>query len=351
MTFNGFWDLLVTLMVVKLSSHQSAGLYSPSLKLKMQCSRVVLTKGLPLSDRDEMKAFSYRSVLDEVLRRVEARLGNLEEYPIPTELQATTSEPRRGVAMRTSTVGYKVGPLRQLRAALIEPQLASDENQCNESLTINAELPLFPKVLNLVAFPDPSLRIPVFGADLVTLPNGHLVAIDLHPMLPPDDHHSEVILRGVKNVYDQYQVRPDASLSQSPRSLSSFCDSSGILPLPWGGDLPDEALPFFSPCAVWTRLPLNDAGQATLEGPICGQGVLDDGILFEYLNIFLDIAADAWALRQKGKEISAKRTYADAQKAYSQYRAEKDPARAMLIRMHGEEWTEQLIKEVLFDFR
>ena len=37
------------------------------------------------------------------------------------------------------------------------------------------------------------------------------------------------------------------------------------------------------------------------------------------------------------------------QKLYYNYRAEKDPARGMLSRFHGSEWTESYIHEVLFD--
>ena len=37
------------------------------------------------------------------------------------------------------------------------------------------------------------------------------------------------------------------------------------------------------------------------------------------------------------------------QLAYATYRAEKDPARGMLSRLFGAEFTERLIDEVLFD--
>jgi phycoerythrobilin:ferredoxin oxidoreductase len=36
-------------------------------------------------------------------------------------------------------------------------------------------------------------------------------------------------------------------------------------------------------------------------------------------------------------------------KKYTDYRAEKDPARGMLTRFHGSEWTEAYIHSVLFD--
>jgi phycoerythrobilin:ferredoxin oxidoreductase len=39
----------------------------------------------------------------------------------------------------------------------------------------------------------------------------------------------------------------------------------------------------------------------------------------------------------------------NGQRRYTRYRAEKDPARGMLSRFHGAEWTESYIHEVLFD--
>ena len=39
----------------------------------------------------------------------------------------------------------------------------------------------------------------------------------------------------------------------------------------------------------------------------------------------------------------------DGQRRYTAYRAEKDPARGMLGRFHGSDWTERLIHDVLFD--
>ena len=38
-----------------------------------------------------------------------------------------------------------------------------------------------------------------------------------------------------------------------------------------------------------------------------------------------------------------------AQKSYANYRAEKDPARGMLTRLYGAEWTEEYIHGFLFD--
>ena len=43
------------------------------------------------------------------------------------------------------------------------------------------------------------------------------------------------------------------------------------------------------------------------------------------------------------------KTLLAGQRRYTDYRAEKDPARGMLTRFHGSEWTETYIHSVLFD--
>ena len=202
--------------------------------------------------------------------------------------------------MKTSVSSFSAGPIRQLRAALISP--------------VNPKMS-GTRVLNFVAFPSPEYKLPVFGADLVTLPGGHLVALDLHPMLPAKEHEALVLPR----------LGPVHRLHQNPL---------GGPGLPWGGDLPLEARPFFSPCALWTRLAGDEEGTTRLQHEVCEGAVLD------YLDVFLDLAA--------GAHGPAPASAVEAQRSYCRYRIDKDPARGMLTRMHGEEWTEKLIREVLF---
>jgi phycoerythrobilin:ferredoxin oxidoreductase len=117
-----------------------------------------------------------------------------------------------------------------------------------------------------------------------------------------------------------------------------YQDATDKTTLPWGGDLPEEAKPFFSPCALWTRLPGDTAGNIRMASEVCDRALMD------YLGVFLDLAVAS-------KPDAAKAGRAAAyQRAYSDYRVAKDPARGMLTRMHGPELTERLVREVLFDF-
>ena len=64
----------------------------------------------------------------------------------------------------------------------------------------------------------------------------------------------------------------------------------------------------------------------------------------DYLNLYLDLV-------EMAEEVSPQRAVKllKGQKRYLSYRAKKDPARAMLARFHGSQWTESYIHNVLFD--
>ena len=64
----------------------------------------------------------------------------------------------------------------------------------------------------------------------------------------------------------------------------------------------------------------------------------------EYLKLYLELAATAQPVSDSRRDhlLAGQRRYTD-------YRAEKDPARGMLTRFHGGEWTEEYIHTVLFD--
>ena len=64
----------------------------------------------------------------------------------------------------------------------------------------------------------------------------------------------------------------------------------------------------------------------------------------DYLTLYLNLVNDAEPVSNDRES-----RLLDGQRRYTTYRAEKDPARGMLGRFHGKEWTERLIHDVLFD--
>lgn len=194
-------------------------------------------------------------------------------------------------------------------------------------------------VLNLVLFPSTAAAyatVPIFGADLVSLPGDrHLVAIDAQPFLLPSSSSP---------LPDNDDLR--ARLDALRERVAEDDD------LPWGGDVPEKARRFFSDGALWTRLggPNNNDDDHVDPLTIIRSKVYDRFV--EYLDLYLDVlrAAEAAAAADDddGSVTTSEREIVEGQTAYLDYRRENDPARPMLRGLYGEEWTERLINEVLF---
>jgi phycoerythrobilin:ferredoxin oxidoreductase len=236
----------------------------------------------------------YQPFLDYAIALLHERLP-LQPYPIPTgfERQSVISgKGKRASAVVTTSYAFQAPKLRQIRAAHV---------QGGDSL----------QVLNFVIFPQLSYDLPFFGADLVTLPGGHLIALDMQPLFRDDP---------------DYQAKYTAPL------LPTF--EAHRQHLSWGGDFPPEAQPFFSPAFIWTRPTATEIVETRVFAAF-------QDYLLDYID-FVDRAEPVVC----GKEREA---ILQAQLRYLRYRAEKDPARGMFTRLYGSEWTEEYIHGFLFD--
>ncbi|WP_094555062.1 phycoerythrobilin:ferredoxin oxidoreductase [Synechococcus sp. 1G10] len=221
-----------------------------------------------------------------------------EAYPIEPRFlrrEGVTGSKAHPVAVTTSTWACRTDKLRQVRAACVEAGMAAS-------------------VLNFVANPSSNFDLPFFGADLVTLPSGHLIALDLQPALKKDQAHTMRVWERLVPLWENWTKL-----------------------LPSGGPIPSEAEPYFSPGFLWTRLPLGEQGDELIRSAVFPAFVA-------YFDLYLQLVAEATPVEEKRcEELLA------GQQRYVDYRAEKDPARGMLTRFHGAEWTEAYIHEVLFD--
>ena len=171
-------------------------------------------------------------------------------------------------------------------------------------------------VMNLVITPFNNYDLPFFGADFVTLPNGHLIALDLQPALKDDINHTQNVWDKLKPIHSKWQSK-----------------------IPSGGVISSETSRYFSPAFLWSRIPLGEDGDQLISEII-------KPAFNEYLNCFLDLVRDA---KMISKERSLK--LLNGQKDYMRYRAKKDPARGMLRGFFGNEWTESYINNILFDLQ
>lgn len=236
----------------------------------------------------------YQPFLDYALEQLQQSL-DLQPYPIPAGFeskQAVVGKGSRQETVLTTSHGYQSAKLRQIRVSHVQGGGAL-------------------QVLNFVIFPRLNYDLPFFGADLVTLPGGHLIALDMQPLFRDDLAYQAKYTQPILPIFEAFQAH-----------------------LPWGGDFPDEAQPFFSPAFLWTRPTETEAVETH---------VFD--AFKAYLGAYLDFVAQA----QPITDASALQAIEQAQLRYVRYRAEKDPARGMLSRFYGSEWTEEYIHGFLFD--
>ncbi|WP_288917117.1 phycoerythrobilin:ferredoxin oxidoreductase [uncultured Synechococcus sp.] len=221
-----------------------------------------------------------------------------QPYPVPEPFLWRSDKggsASRPFEVTTATWACRTNKLRQVRAAFVEGGDAAS-------------------VLNFVINPSCEFELPFFGADLVTLPNGHLLALDLQPALKNDAIHTQAVWEKLIPLHSQWSVH-----------------------LPSGGPIPAEAEPFFSPGFLWTRIPLGAEGDQLIQAAVMPAFI-------SYLNLYLSLVNEACPVDKSRSE-----KLLEGQLRYSKYRALKDPARGMLSRFHGAEWTETYIHKVLFD--
>jgi phycoerythrobilin:ferredoxin oxidoreductase len=237
----------------------------------------------------------YQPFLDHAIAYLKERLPDLQPYPIPAGFESKSAIVGKGKhenEVVTTSYAYQSTKLRQIRAAHV---------QGGASL----------QVLNFVIFPRLNYDLPFFGADLVTLPGGHLIALDMQPLFRDRPEYQAKYTQPILPIFESYQPH-----------------------LPWGGDFPEEASQFFSPAFLWTRPQENEVVETHVFAAFK-----------DYLQAYLDFCDRAIPVTDP-EQLEAIEA---AQLRYLRYRAEKDPARGMFTRFYGSEWTEEYIHGFLFD--
>jgi phycoerythrobilin:ferredoxin oxidoreductase len=235
----------------------------------------------------------YQPFLDYAIALLKERL-EISDYPIPKgfeQKKTIAGKGKKAQEVVTTSYGFASPKLRQIRAAHVEG---------GNSL----------QVLNFVIFPQLNYDLPFFGADLVTLPGGHLIALDMQPLFHDSDYQ-EKYTQPILPIFERYKQE-----------------------LEWGGDFPEEAKPFFSPAFLWTRPEKTEIVETTVFSAFK-----------DYLQAYVDFVKKAKLITDSDKL----KQVLYSQKSYLKYRAEKDPARGMFTRLYGAEWTEEYIQGFLFD--
>ena len=167
--------------------------------------------------------------------------------------------------------------------------------------------------MNFLIIPNTIYNVPFFGVDFVSLPSSHLIVLDFQPSL---------------NIKNQFSSELLANLIK----LKESCHLS----LPMAEKMSEDVERFFSPGVIWSKLLKEEHSDHLIACELYSS-------FKEYLNLYLRILFE----REKANENLQKQLI-NGQNNYLKYRREKDPARPMLSNLFGKDFTESLIKEVLF---
>jgi hypothetical protein len=345
--------LIVAIIVVYLDVCRAFGSV-----LSHNCRSIILTSSLQYKTRIQTQTNLYRKFHDYGWDKLLVDSGISDIDTVPEELQRNTS-PAKGAPEGTNVVVnvHSVSQfpfleksddnnnqvLRLARSAFLETQSSTNEALIN---------PMTIHVLNFVLFPTPHIQdsssghylgLPIFGADIVSLPgNKHLVALDFQPVLPiSNDDEKKATTPLIPHRYSQFEDKLQKIHAKYQKS-----NSDSVEPLlAWGGDIPEQAERFFSPYALWTRLVDDDAIDTV--NKVVWEAFQEYTDL--YLELMTAVQSDVNAGKLEvveGKEED--NPVWDGQLEYLEYRRTNDPARPMLQRLYGNQWSESVIGDVLF---
>jgi len=277
----------------------------------------------PITSKSAEAVGLYRSFCDRAWTKLQDRCGNkLQPVEIPQQLSFNTAI-AAGAPERTrvdiTVQALQAAPndgsaaIRYARFALLETVSPSTSSSVAPSVQSSGI-----QVLNMVVFPASHLDFPVWGADFVSLPgNKHLLLLDAQPMGYDASDRSQ----GWDEWYQKNQIARE---------------------YPWGGDLPEKVQPYVSKNALWARLGAvagsEEKASATVDPIERIQALMP--AFEEHLDLYLDLIVQEYASTPTSSE--------NRHRDYIQYRLENDPARPMLKRLYGEEWTETVLHDVLF---
>ena len=168
-------------------------------------------------------------------------------------------------------------------------------------------------VLNFLIIPNTIYNVPFFGVDFVSLPNSHLLVLDFQPSLKIENQYNDELLEKL------IKLKTRSHLS-----------------LPLAEKMSADVAKFFSPGVIWSKLPKEERSDCLIANQLYTS-------FKEYLTLYLEILFES-----KEVNMDLQKELIKGQNNYLKYRRDNDPARPMLSSLFGKEFTESLIKEVLF---
>ena len=167
------------------------------------------------TDSVNIPGWGWQPFLEDAVQALQPL--NLEPYPVANDFlykQDQTGSKAKPITVTTATWACKTDKFRQVRAACVYGGAAAS-------------------VLNFVINPSARFDLPFFGGDLVTLPSGHLLALDLQPADKSDEAHTKHVWEKLIPIFE----RNDSLFSLSFENRSSIPD--GLQKLILSSSIPD----------------------------------------------------------------------------------------------------------------
>ncbi|MEZ0295755.1 MAG: hypothetical protein ACAI35_04800 [Candidatus Methylacidiphilales bacterium] len=171
------------------------------------------------------------------------------------------------------------------------------------------------EILNLMIYPRDAKRVPVFAVEYISFGGRPRVAVvDLQPAAG-------------------LNAAPDLT-AEVVAALNSRGADELRHALPGGGDLPEWAVPHFTPASLYSRPTSPDGAEISL--------------LAEAFRCYLDTWRVAFLPRDNGGPATADELGATHLTAYQQHHVEHTPGRPFLRKTYGEEWTERYLRDFMY---
>lgn len=299
-------------------------------------------------------------------------------HAIKKTVTETVEITMKSIEPNNTNIDNMICPIRYARYALIETITTTNITSSNNETTTTTSHTDGIQVLNMIIIPNDNHYsnnlLPVWGADFVSLPGDkHLLLLDAQPMnqnpneikksiiVVDDDIKSSTTIDSnnhqISNIIhddnDEEDKNADDNIIYSNRWNDWYNNQYQISQqFPWGGTLPEEVQQYVSKNALWTRMTSTNTSS-----PVeVIQSLYFQNMIQIHLTIYLDLLfqkMDDNTIKYDEKDEKVEQSFHDQQQKnqqvnYIQYRYQNDPARPMLNRLYGKNYSEYILQNILF---
>ena len=170
-------------------------------------------------------------------------------------------------------------------------------------------------VLNFLIIPNSTYNMPFLGLDFVSLLRYHLLILDFQPSIQFEKQFRKDWLDKLLNIKNNFYKY-----------------------YPFKYEMNEEFSRFFSPGLICMKLPKQNDSNYLISNQLFD-------VFKKYINLYFDVL---YKNKKTNEDLNLE--IIKGQKFYLNFRKEKDPAKPMLNKLFGSDFTESLLNDILFKF-